>query len=56
MHPTSKWIAQIARNVTDCQDGFLCGKRFLIIDRDSIFSSSFTGVLEAAGVGILRTA
>jgi hypothetical protein len=34
-HPTSEWMEQIARNLTDCQDGFLTAKRFLIIDRDA---------------------
>ena len=28
------WMAQIARNLTDCFDGFLLDKRFLILDRD----------------------
>ena len=38
---------QIARNVTDCEDGFLNRKRYLILDRDSKFSEAFRGVLEA---------
>jgi hypothetical protein len=29
-NPNSEWMAQIARNLTDCEDGFLKGKRFLI--------------------------
>jgi len=40
-NPISAWMEQIARNLTDCEDGFLSRKRFLIIDRDSIFSPRF---------------
>jgi transposase InsO family protein len=35
-NPTSVWMEQIARNLTDCEEGFLTGRRFLIIDRDAI--------------------
>jgi hypothetical protein len=28
-NPTSAWMEQIARNLTDCEEGFLTGKRFL---------------------------
>ncbi len=37
-NPNSEWMAQIARNLTDSEDGFLNGKRFLIIDRDAILA------------------
>lgn len=36
--------------------GFLSGKRFLIIDRDSIFSPRFKSIVEGSGVEILLTA
>jgi len=55
-NPTSAWMEQVARNLTDCESGFLRGKRHLIIDRDSIFSSRFKSILESSGVGILLTA
>lgn len=55
-HPTSEWMEQIARNLTDCQDGFLTAKRFLIIDRDALFSQRFKAILECSGVEILLTA
>jgi len=48
--PESPWMEQIARNMTDCEAGFLVGKRFLIIDRDSIFSPKFKSILEDSGV------
>ena len=55
-HPTSEWMEQIARNLTDCQDGFLMARRFLIIDRDALFSPRFKAILESSGVEILLTA
>lgn len=55
-NPVSAWMEQIARNLTDWEDGFLTGKRFLIIDRDSIFSSAFKSILSGSGVETLLTA
>jgi len=55
-NPNSEWMAQIARNLTDCEDGFLTGKRFLIIDRDAKFSPRFKSILDGYGVEILLTA
>ena len=55
-NPTSAWMEQIARNVTDCETGFLNEKRFLIIDRDAIFSPKFKSILGDSGVEILLTA
>ena len=55
-HPTSEWMEQIARDLTDYQDGFLMAKRFLIIDRDALFSPKFKATLESSGVEILLTA
>jgi transposase InsO family protein len=49
-------MEQIARNLTDCEEGFLTGKRFLIIDRDAIFSPRFKSILGGSGVEILLTA
>lgn len=31
-HPDTPWMMQIARNLTDPEDGFLRGKRYLIIE------------------------
>jgi transposase InsO family protein len=49
-------MEQIARNLTDCEEGFLTGKRFLIIDRDAIFSPRFKSILRGSGVEMLLTA
>jgi putative transposase len=55
-NPASAWMERIARNVTDCEAGFLRHKRFLIVDRDSVFAPRFKATLEGAGVEILVTA
>jgi transposase InsO family protein len=54
-NPTSAWMEQIARNLMDCEEGFLAGRRFLIIDRDAKFSREFKSILEGSGVEILLT-
>ena len=55
-NPTSAWMEQIARNVTDCETGFLRGKRLLIVDRDAVFSPRFKSILGYSGVEVLLTA
>jgi transposase InsO family protein len=55
-HPRSEWVEQIARNLMDCQDGFLTARRFLIIDRDALFSPRLKAILESSGVEIVLTA
>ena len=44
------WMSQIARNVSDTVDGILGGKRYLIHDRDPLFTTEFLATLEAAGI------
>jgi transposase InsO family protein len=48
-------MAQAARNLTDCKDGFLKGKRYLIVDRDALFSEQFKAILRNSGTKIVRT-
>ncbi len=55
-NPTSAWMAQIARNLTDCDTGFLRGKRYLIIDRDILFAPQFKGIVEGIGIDYILTA
>ena len=55
-NPISGWMEQIARNLTDYEDAFLAGKRFLVLDRDSIFSPGFKSIIEGSGTEILLTA
>ena len=44
------WMSQIARNLTDSVDGLLMGKRYLIHDRDPLFTEEFLCTLTDAGV------
>jgi hypothetical protein len=67
--PDSIWTTQVSRNLTDAGDGCLTGKRFLIYDRDPLFtvtlarhwppqafrSSSSTGLSLARTRFFLRT-
>jgi transposase InsO family protein len=41
---------QIARNLTDAVDGLLVGKRYLIHDRDPLFTDGFLRTLNDAGI------
>jgi len=42
--PDRDWMKQIARNMTDARDGFLRSARYLIHDRDSLFTAEFRGI------------
>lgn len=46
-------MSQIGRNLTDAVDGILKGKRYLIHDRDPLFTSEFLKMLgeNRCGVG-----
>jgi putative transposase len=45
------WMSQVARNLTDSVDGLLTGKRYLIHDRDPLFTQEFLlSTLKDAGV------
>ena len=52
--PDEAWMMQVGRNLTEPFDSFLAGKRFLVIDRDSKYSTAFRNLLEGSGVGIVR--
>ena len=43
-------MAQIARNVTDEVGGFLKGKRYLIHDRDPLYTQEFLSMLAEVGI------
>lgn len=44
------WMSQIGRKVTDAVDGILNGKRYLIHDRDPLFTTEFQNILASVGV------
>jgi len=48
------WMNQIGRNLTDAVDGILKGKRYLIHDRDPLFTVEFLGMLADVGVKSVR--
>lgn len=48
--PDSNYMKQAARILTDYEDGFLKGKRYLIHDRDSLYTNEFHNILKSSGV------
>ena len=48
------WMSQIGRNLTDSVDGLLKGKRYLIYDRDPLFTAEFLNILAETGVASVR--
>jgi putative transposase len=50
------WMSQIGRNLTDAVDGMMCGKRYLIHDRDPLFTDKFLDMLAQTGVQSVKTA
>ena len=43
--PNEAWMKQAARELTNFEDGFLTGKRYLLMDRDAKFCESFRDIL-----------
>jgi putative transposase len=53
-NPDEPWVKQVARNLTAAEEGFLVGKRYVLMDRDTKFSAAFRGILAGAGVQAVR--
>jgi putative transposase len=49
-NPAGPWMEQVARNLTDCEDGFLNGQTHLLHDRDDKFSPGFLKRLKDSGI------
>ena len=47
-------MTQIARNITDVEEGFLRGTRYLILDRDTKYSDEFRNILACEGMHRVR--
>jgi len=47
-------MKQVARNLTDPVDGFLRKAKYLIHDRDPLFTEAFADVLRARGVASVK--
>jgi hypothetical protein len=52
--PSEAWMKQMARNLTDCIGGFLKQTRYLILDRDPLYTRAFRTMLKDAGVNVVR--
>ena len=50
INPDGEWMKQIARNLLDPTDGFLRNAKYLIHDRDPIFTDAWTALLKSSGV------
>ena len=48
------WMHQIGRNLTDAVDRILKGKRYLIHDRDPLFTTEFPDLVAEVGVKSVR--
>ena len=52
--PNGEWMKQIARNLTDCDSEFLNGARYLIHDRDPLFTERFREILQPSVVKTVK--
>jgi transposase InsO family protein len=52
--PDGLWMDQVARNLLDVEDGFLLRKKYLLLDRDPLYTTEFRAALERGGVGVVR--
>ena len=52
--PDEPWMLQVVRNLVDEEGGALASKRYRIIDRDTKYSERFRGILDGAGVEVIR--
>ena len=52
--PCGSWMLQVARNLTDAQDGFLNGITHLVLDRDPLYTTAFRSMLGDAGTKPVR--
>jgi hypothetical protein len=51
LQPDGNYMRQVARILTDCEDGFLKGKRYLIHDRDPLYrADGFHDILRSSGI------
>ena len=52
--PDGSWMVQMARNLTDAVDGLFRGKRYLIHDRDPLYTDEFLSMLAEAGIASVK--
>ena len=51
--PNGPWMEQIARKVSG-EGGFFAGKKYLIHDRDPLYTDKCDSILKAAGVQVVK--
>jgi transposase InsO family protein len=54
VNPGGPWMEQMVRNLVDAIDGFLLGKRYLLLNRDPLYTQAFRRILDQAGVKTVR--
>jgi len=52
--PNGLWMEQVGRNVTDCEEGILKKKRYLIHDRDPLYTTEFLRILAESGIDSVK--
>jgi len=52
--PGGGWMEQIARNLVDSVDGCLLGKRYVLLDRDPLYTHGFREILGQGRMTVLR--
>src|ERR1022692_1412531 len=53
-NPNEAWMLQMARSLTDGENGVLLGKRHLIVDRDNKYSTAFRTFMAREGIEVIR--
>lgn len=48
-------MAQVARNLTDANEGFLTGMEYFVCDNDPLFTNEFEETLNSSGIDLIRT-
>jgi putative transposase len=54
INPNEAWMLQAARNLLDTGSGVLQGKRYLIVDRDTKYSTAFRAFVAREGIEVIR--
>src|SRR5262249_51097578 len=52
--PNRLWMAQVAGNLTDAVDGFFADKRYLIHDRDPLYTNEFIEIIAGYGIEAVK--
>jgi hypothetical protein len=53
VNPGGAGVEQMARNLVDAFDGFLLGKRYVLANRDPLYTNEFREILRHSGVKVL---